>query len=64
MTERINRFLVRAWLGVRREEGQALTEYALVLALIVVAATVTALTGIGSTVTGKLQGVFAAIGGS
>jgi len=58
MVDRINALLTQAWLtakdGLKREEGQALTEYALVLAVIVVGivASMTALkTGIASKIT-------------
>jgi Flp pilus assembly pilin Flp len=44
------------------EEGQALAEYALILGFIAIVA-VTALTLVGTAITGKLGGVTAAFGG-
>ena len=45
------------------EEGQALAEYALILGFIAIVA-VTALTLVGTAITGKLGGVSAGLGGS
>ena len=45
------------------EEGQALAEYALILGFVFIAA-VTALTLLGTAITGKLGGVTSAFGGS
>jgi pilus assembly protein Flp/PilA len=45
------------------EEGQALAEYALILGLIAIVA-VTALTLMGTAITGKLSGVSSVLGGS
>jgi len=50
---------VRNWL--RREEGQDLSEYALLLFLIVIAA-VAAVTLLGGTISGVLDSVAAALG--
>ena len=50
---------IRSWL--RREEGQDLSEYALLLFLIVIAA-VAAVTLLGSTISGVLQDVADALG--
>lgn len=40
MFARINSFIVSTWLAAREERGQATTEYALVLALLVAGAVV------------------------
>ncbi len=48
--------------GPDREEGQALTEYGLILALIAVVA-ISALVGIGLAVSGTLDGIASALGG-
>lgn len=62
MTERLNRFFISAWTRLHdEEEGQALTEYALVLALIVVGA-VAILGTIGTSVLGKLTDVAQGLG--
>ena len=45
------------------EEGQALAEYALILGFIAIVA-VTALTLVGTAITGKLGGVATGLGGS
>jgi Flp pilus assembly pilin Flp len=68
MVDRLNSLMVAAYtrmadLDLRREEGQALTEYALVLGIIVLAV-VTALTTIGGSVHSKIQAVCTALGGS
>ena len=47
---------------LKREEGQGLAEYGLVLALVAVAA-VAGLTALGLAVTGRLQAIATAIGG-
>jgi Flp pilus assembly pilin Flp len=65
MVDRLNSLMVTAYMRItnmdlRREEGQALTEYALVLALIVVGA-VAALTVIGTSVTDKIKAVCRAV---
>jgi Flp pilus assembly pilin Flp len=52
----IGTYLRATTVDLRREEGQALTEYALVLALIVVGAIV-AMKTIGDTIVGKFQTV-------
>jgi len=52
---------VRDWL--RREEGQDLSEYALLLFLIVIAA-VAAVTLLGGTISGVLDSVSTALGGA
>jgi Flp pilus assembly pilin Flp len=68
MVDRLNSLMVDAWmritnLDLRREEGQTLTEYALVLGVIVVAV-ITALTFIGGSVHKKIQDVCLALGGN
>jgi len=50
---------IRARLGVAREEGQALVEYALIISLIAVAA----LFALGF-LSGKINGLFTSIGNS
>jgi len=50
---------IRARLGVAREEGQALVEYALIISLIAVAA----LFALGF-LSGKINGIFTSIGNS
>jgi pilus assembly protein Flp/PilA len=67
MVDRFNSLVMDAYMRVtnldlRREEGQALTEYALVLGIIVLAV-VTALTTIGGSVHSKIQKVCVALGG-
>ena len=52
---------IRAWL--RREEGQDLSEYALLLFLIVIAA-VAAVTLLGGTISNVLDQVSSALGGA
>ena len=44
------------WSWMRREEGQDLTEYALIIALIVIAA-VSAVTLLGTNISGVLNGI-------
>jgi pilus assembly protein Flp/PilA len=46
-----------------REEGQALVEYALILALIAVVC-IAALTGLGTAITGKLTAIATAVTGA
>ncbi len=53
--------LMGMWRHARREEGQALAEYGLILAL-VAAVGILALTALGLAVTGKLDEVTAAFG--
>jgi pilus assembly protein Flp/PilA len=66
MVDRLNSFMVAAYARIatrdfRREEGQALTEYALVLGLIVVGA-IAALTLIGGNVSGRITDVCKKLG--
>jgi pilus assembly protein Flp/PilA len=56
MTDRINFVFVKAYNALTDEEGQAMTEYALILALIAVAA-LTVLGLLGTNITNKLQTV-------
>jgi Flp pilus assembly pilin Flp len=68
MVDRLNSFMVAAYARIatrdfRREEGQALTEYALVLGIIVVAV-ITALLTIGDSVHAKIQAVCKAVAGN
>jgi Flp pilus assembly pilin Flp len=65
MVDRLNSLLMTAYaraisLDLRREEGQTLTEYALVLGVIVVAV-ITALATIGGSVHDKIKAVCSAI---
>jgi Flp pilus assembly pilin Flp len=67
MLDCINSLIARAMLtaqgGIKREEGQALTEYALVLAVIVIGivASMTALkTGIGNKITSIVSSISSA----
>jgi pilus assembly protein Flp/PilA len=48
---------------VRKEEGQGMVEYGLILALIVVAV-ITVFTSLGSAIEGKVQAVLQAINGT
>jgi pilus assembly protein Flp/PilA len=65
MFDRLNSVIVGTYLraqnGLRREEGQAVAEYALILALIAVVAAV-ALTTLGSNITSKLGKIATSIG--
>jgi Flp pilus assembly pilin Flp len=68
MVDRLNSLIVGTYVrltsvDLRREEGQALTEYALVLALIVVGGIV-ALNLIGVSITNKLKDVCHAVAGA
>jgi Flp pilus assembly pilin Flp len=68
MVDRLNTLLTAAYARIattdfRREEGQTLTEYALVLGVIVVAV-IAGLTFIGGSVHSKIQAVCTALGGS
>ncbi len=56
MLTKINEFILRLVARVRSEEGQALAEYGLILALIAVVA-IAALTALGLAVSGQLQTV-------
>jgi hypothetical protein len=52
---------VRVGNAVYREEGQALTEYALVLSLLAGIVALAAFTGIGASIVGKISGELAKI---
>jgi pilus assembly protein Flp/PilA len=56
MMDRINDLLTRAYLGMRREEGQTMTEYALVLAIVAVLA-IAALTTLSGGINAKLNSI-------
>jgi Flp pilus assembly pilin Flp len=52
------------WAAIRREDGQAVTEYALVIGLMaVVAATVLLATGVGQTIADQIGTQFAKLAG-
>jgi pilus assembly protein Flp/PilA len=61
MLMRINEALLRVLARFQREEGQALAEYGLILALIAVVA-IAALTTLGLAVSGKLGEISTALG--
>ncbi len=63
MLRKINDLLLRAWVRVRDEAGQAMPEYGLLVALIAVVAIV-ATTAVGLAVSGKFQDIADAIGGA
>jgi Flp pilus assembly pilin Flp len=64
MFDRLNTLIARiATLDVRREEGQAVTEYALVLAFVAVALAAV-LTPLGDAITSKIGSIATAISGS
>jgi Flp pilus assembly pilin Flp len=62
MFDRLNTLVARlATLDLRREDGQAMAEYALVLALVAVIAAA-ALSGVADGITGKLGDVASSLG--
>jgi pilus assembly protein Flp/PilA len=61
MLTRINEVLLKVLARFQREEGQALAEYGLILALIAVVA-IAALTALGLAVSGKLGEITTAMG--
>jgi pilus assembly protein Flp/PilA len=63
MFSKINEAVLRLFVLYKDEEGQALAEYGLILGLIAVVA-IAALTAVGLAVTGKLNSVNSALGGS
>ncbi len=63
MLVQINRALTRLFVLYKDEEGQALAEYGLILGLIAVVA-IAALTLLGTAITGKLDFINSALGGS
>jgi pilus assembly protein Flp/PilA len=63
MASRISDAVMALFVRYKVEEGQALAEYALILGLIAIVA-VTALTLLGTAITGKLGGVSTGLGGS
>jgi hypothetical protein len=54
MTGLISRTYCRLLLATAREEGQAVTEYAVVLVIVALIATAAAATGIGGTIVTKI----------
>jgi Flp pilus assembly pilin Flp len=58
MWTQLNRFVLSAWTRAQlaKEEGQALVEYTLILALVSVVA-IAALTGLGEAIVEKLEAV-------
>ena len=63
MASRISDVVVAFFVRCKDEQGQALAEYALILGFIAIVA-VTALTLVGTAITGKLGSVAAGLGGS
>ena len=63
MASRISYAVMALFVRYKDEEGQALAEYALILGFVAIVA-VTALTLVGTAITGKLGGVSAGLGGS
>ena len=63
MASRLSEAVMGLFVRYKDEEGQALAEYGLILGLIAIVA-VTALTLLGTAITGKLGGVAAGLGGS
>jgi Flp pilus assembly pilin Flp len=63
MFDRLNTLVARlATLDLRREEGQAMAEYALILAVIVIAAAAV-MTPLGTAIAGKISAVTGSLGG-
>jgi Flp pilus assembly pilin Flp len=52
--------LIRVWIAARRDEGQAMVEYALILFLVSIAA-IAVLGPLGSAISGVLSNVLAAL---
>jgi pilus assembly protein Flp/PilA len=63
MFSRINEVILKLFALYKDEEGQALAEYGLILGLVAVVA-IAALTLLGGAITGKLDIVNSALGGS
>ena len=68
MQDRLNRLFVSVYTSVdrtvRREEGQALTEYALVLAVIVVGLVAAAMTPLRTWIASKITSLVTSIAGA
>lgn len=68
MLDSINRLFARAYMSfngsLRREEGQALTEYALVLAVIVVGLVAVAMTPLRTGIANKITALVTSITGA
>lgn len=64
MSELFNRMWVRLSLVADREDGQAITEYALILALVVGIAVTLAFSGLGDAIGTKLSDLSTKITGS
>lgn len=62
MATRISEAVLSLYVRFKDEEGQALAEYALILGFIAIVA-ITALTLVGTAITGKLSGVAIGLGG-
>jgi len=62
MLSTINEALISFWTRLHSEDGQALTEYGLILGLIAVVCLV-ALGAVGAAVSGQLDSITSAIGG-
>jgi hypothetical protein len=54
MSDLTTRLWVRLSTALTREEGQAVTEYAVVLVIVVAIATALAASGVGATIVGKI----------
>jgi pilus assembly protein Flp/PilA len=63
MFSHINEAILKLFASYKTEEGQALAEYGLILGLIAVVA-IAALTLLGTALTGKLDFINSALGGS
>jgi pilus assembly protein Flp/PilA len=63
MLSKIEHAVLRLFVLYKDEEGQALAEYGLILGLIAVVA-IAALTAVGLAISGKLDSVNSALGGS
>ncbi|HMI99082.1 MAG TPA: Flp family type IVb pilin [Gaiellaceae bacterium] len=60
MSEQFSLFIVKAFARIRREDGQALAEYALILALVAVVC-IGALTVLGTSISAQLSAISTAI---
>jgi Flp pilus assembly pilin Flp len=57
ISDALNRVFIRAQLAAKREEGQAMVEYALIIALVAIAL----VTVLGVTLEGKISSTFSTI---
>ena len=63
MSEQFSLFIAKAFARIRREDGQALAEYALILALVAVVC-IGALTVLGTSISDQLSAISTAIAGA